>query len=422
MSDMLSISPRRNVSGHVTVPGSKSYAQRVIAIAALIEEDVQVEGLTRCDDVNSALKVIRTIGVDISETSRGFSFKGSMDRSKDYRINCGEAGLSTRLFSTFSLLTDRSFCIDGKGSILQRPMNMVIDALSQAGKSIQSNDGKLPLEIHGKTQQLGFEIDGSTSSQLLTGLLIVSPFLGKDITIKVKDLKSVPYIDMTVKVMQSFGLDVQHENYDVFDIKPFQKSNGSNHYVVEGDWSAASFLIVAGLIGGEVKISGLNQHSLQADKKILEVVTITGGKYEWENEDLNIQSASLSPFSFDATHCPDLFPPLAVLAAMIDGTSEIKGVHRLKHKESDRSTALVNELSELGIVINEIRDDLRIEGLSASENIEGGNVFSHNDHRMAMALALMSLRSSGDIIISGASSINKSYPGFYNDFFSLTNL
>ena len=422
MSDRIIISPRNMVSGRLTVPGSKSYAQRAIALAALVEDSVEIEDMTICDDVKAAMDIIETLGVELSQRGDRYVFHGAFDKSKEHSINCGEAGLSTRLFSAFSLMTDYSFQVMGRGSILKRPMDMVIDALTQAGKNIKSYVGKLPLVIDGHADNFLLSIDGSSSSQLLTGLLIVSPFLGKDVTIRVSNLKSTPYIDMTLEIMRSFGLTVNHQEYETFQIRSFQEINPSKIYSVEGDWSAASFFVVAGLIGGVINISGLNKDSLQADKLILDVVDLVGGRFTWKGGDLIIERATLYPFKFDATNCPDLFPPLAVLAAMTDGTSEINGVHRLKHKESDRSSALIKELSKLGVSIKVINDSLVIEGSAAAEYVKGGEVSSHNDHRMAMALALMSFRSSGDIIISGASSINKSYPNFYKDFISLTKI
>lgn len=416
------IAPVQSVSGRLTVPTSKSYAQRAIALAALIEEPVVFNHLTLCDDVIAALDVVKRLGVDIQQVEGSFVLNHSLDRAIDHRINCGEAGLSTRLFSAFSLLTDYTFTVEGKGSILSRPMNMVIDALEQAGKTVRSHQGCLPLEIKGDTAAYRFHIDGSTSSQLLTGLLIVAPFLKKATSIEVDDLKSIPYIEMTLEVMRDFGLEVHHSDFKIFTIEPAKKIVPPADYLVEGDWSGASFLIVAGMINGKVQLDGLKKNSLQADRAMLDVMDKVGTRYHWESDTLCIQSSDLNPFSFDATHCPDLFPPLAALAAMIEGESRISGVHRLAHKESARASALVQEFTTLGIDIRAEEDDLVINGLLNGQMIKGGTVSAHNDHRMAMALTLLSMRSSGNISIKGAGSINKSYPGFFEDFHQLTQL
>lgn len=420
MSDQKIITPRRKIAGELDVPISKSYAQRAIALAALVKEPVCFEQLTDCDDVKAAMRIVESMGVSILKTENGVLMENSFSTDRAHQINCGEAGLSTRLFSTFSLLSNASFEISGEGSILKRPMDMVIDALMQAGKNVQHNAGKLPLKVEGETIQYFFDIDGSTSSQLLTGLLIVSPFLDHNVEIRVKDLKSIPYIEMTLQILKDFGLEVKHEDFKTFYISSGQQPKPPSIYHVEGDWSGASFLIVAGLIGGAVKLNGLNKSSFQADRELLSVIDKVGGEFEWNQDQLIIKGGTTRPFSFDATHCPDLFPPLAALAAMIEGVSRIRGVHRLQHKESNRAAAIMKEFTALGIQIAMSGDELVIRGLTEGQQLRGGTVSSHNDHRMAMALSLLSLRSEHPILIKQASSIHKSYPGFYDDFERLT--
>lgn len=412
--------PRTKVNGIMSVPGSKSYAQRAIALSVLSKNKITLQQLTECDDVIAALDVIEKLGATIVREGQLVYIRGGFDQHADHSINCGEAGLSTRLFSAFSLLTEKDFKINGSGSILNRPMDMVVDALEQLGKKVESNERKLPLIISGKTEQVNLKIDGSTSSQLLTGLLIVAPFLPFDLTIDVTDLKSIPYIEMTINVINDFGLQVKHENFEKFYIKGGQSIAESIDYKVEGDWSGASFFIVASLIGGPLRLKGLNKESLQADRAILEVVHKVGGSYEWNAGELIIKGAQLNPFVFDATHCPDLFPPLVALAAMIEGESKIEGVHRLKHKESDRAAVLIQEFKRLSVEISEDKDALVVKGLKEGEVVNGGWIDSHNDHRIAMALSLMSLRAGNTILIKDPDSIKKSYPLFYEDFDQIT--
>ncbi len=414
------ITPREKVGGNINVPGSKSYAQRAIALCALGNEYLALSQLTECDDVSAALGIIENLDCSIRYEGELLFIRGGIQKNQTYEINSGEAGLSTRLFSAFSLLTDQTYTVNGKGSILTRPMDMVIDALSQLGKSVKSNQGCLPLQISGETKEGELKLDGSTSSQLLSGILIVAPFLDFDLTIEVENLKSIPYIEMSLEVMRDFGLTAEHEEYRCFKVKGNQSINRSKTYEVEGDWSGASFLIVAALIGGELEMKGLKKQSSQADRAMLDVVIEVGGSFSWEDNNLIVRTADLVPFNFDATHCPDLFPPLVALAAMISGESRIKGVHRLKHKESDRASALIEEFTKLGIDVSNVEDDLVVKGLKASQFIVGGAVDSHNDHRMAMALSLMSLRSRKEIVISRPESIKKSYPLFFEDFDRIT--
>jgi 3-phosphoshikimate 1-carboxyvinyltransferase len=416
MESLKKITPIEYVSGEVYVPSSKSYAQRAIALAALIDEVVVLDHISECDDVHAALAIIQELGINEKREGSKLKFSDGLQLNRDVSINCGEAGLSTRLFSAFSLLTDHEFTVNGNGSILNRPMDMIIGALQQFGKRLESNQGKLPLRISGQKKPTRLRLDGSISSQALTGFLMVAPFLPFDLTIDVDDLKSKPYIDMTIKVMADFGLDVKHDDYKTFFIAGNQSPNVPDVYSVEGDWSGASFFIVAALIGGDLRLKGLAKDSLQADNAILSVIDDAGGSYLWQGEELIIYQGQLTPFEVDATDFPDLFPPLVALAAMINGQSTIRGVHRLKHKESDRAKALIKEFSKMGIFIEQQGDALIINGLKKGERINGGVYSAHNDHRMAMALALMSLRSSKELFIEQPEAIKKSYPLFFKDF------
>jgi 3-phosphoshikimate 1-carboxyvinyltransferase len=417
---MQKINPVKTVSGRLIVPSSKSFAQRAIAIAALTDDSVYLENLTDCDDVIAAQNIIQSLGAKTERIGKDLKLNGGVfnDEKGEIEINCGESGLSTRLFSSFSLLFESAFTVTGHGSILERTMDMVIDALEQFGKSVNSKEGCLPLKISGGTKKNEIQIDGAVSSQLLTGLLIVTPRLNHDTTIHVKDLKSIPYIDMTLEILKDFGVEINHDDYKTFEIKGNQRPQ-RNKYRVEGDWSGASFLIVAAAIAGEIELEGLNPNSKQADMKILEVLTQFGAKFNWKEDVLSISKNESKAFSFDATHCPDLFPPLAVLAACSDGVSIIKGTSRLEHKESNRALTIKEEFEKLGIEIQLKPDEIHIVGRGDSSFVKGGKVSSRNDHRIAMALSLFSLRSIDPIFIEQSEAINKSYPDYFSDFLSV---
>jgi 3-phosphoshikimate 1-carboxyvinyltransferase len=222
---------------------------------------------------------------------------------------------------------------------------------------------------------------------------------------------------MTLEILSDFGIEIDHDKYKRFKIKGNQVPNKSS-YRVEGDWSGASFLIVAAAIAGEIKLEGLNQNSKQADLKILEALTQFGADYNWENDVLIVKKAKAKAkaFSFDATHCPDLFPPLAVLAACSDGLSVIKGTSRLEHKESNRALTIKEEFEKLGIEVQLKSDEMHIVGRGDNVFVKGGQVSSRNDHRIAMALTLFGLRASAPIFIEYPEAINKSYPDYFIDF------
>jgi 3-phosphoshikimate 1-carboxyvinyltransferase len=215
--------------------------------------------------------------------------------------------------------------------------------------------------------------------------------------------------------MRSFEMPVPEvKNYERFIFHHHAKSSDSDilKYAVEGDWSGAAFLIVAGAISGDIDISGLQTWSVQADKAILQALEAAGGKFIFERDVLRVFTSPLKAFTFDATECPDLFPPLAVLAAYANGRSVIKGAGRLIHKESNRALTLQEEFGKLGTRIELSGDEMYIDG---GAKLNGAIIHSHHDHRVAMAMAVAALGANGPVIIEEAEAINKSYPAFYTD-------
>ena len=412
------IPSKKTINGEINIASSKSYAQRAIALAGLSQSSVIIRNLTNSDDVIAAQGIIQSMGAELKRNNNELLLsKGIFPKSaKVISINCKESGLSSRLFSAFSLLFDKQFRVNGEGSIKQRTMEMVIDGLNAFGKDIQSSESKLPLIIGGETAKYDIEIDGSISSQFLTGLLIVAPFLKEDTQITVLDLKSKPYVEMTLDLMDYFGLDVENKDFKIFNIRGNQSIKKAIDFSVEGDWSAASFLVVAAAIGGKVKLTGLSKNSRQGDREVLNAVQLAGANVRWDDGDLFIENNKLHPFQFDATECPDLFPPLAVLAAYANGKSVINGLGRLKHKESDRGLTLQEEFSKIGVKIELEEDKMIIHGNGQPTISKEITFYSHNDHRIAMAMTLFSIGNKQSIFIKNPNTIDKSYPDFYKDF------
>ena len=328
------------------------------------------------------------------------------------------------MFTPIVSLSNQRIAIKGSGSLTTRPMDFFDEILPQLGVDVQSNNGRLPLSVQGPFIPKDIEIDGSLSSQFLTGLLMAyaaspNPSEGgaSTATIKVNNLKSKPYIDLTLKVMKDFGLlvpkNINYEqfvfNYAVTSIPPL---GGGGAYTVEGDWSGAAFLLVAGAIAGAITVQGLDVNSTQADKKILEALKDAGAimSIQYEAIEISTPLLGLNAFQFDATDCPDLFPPLVALAAYCIGTTVIEGVGRLAHKESNRALTLQEEFGKMGIEIT-LQDDLML--VKGTAQLQGNKVHSHHDHRIAMACAVAGLKADGNTIIEEADAINKSYPNFY---------
>lgn len=402
--------------GTLQAPASKSYLQRAIALACLAEGVSIIQGYTPSKDVDAAIRIIREMGARVLIEANQLTIEGVGLPTKKMVLNCGESGLSTRMFSPIAALSNQEVVITGEGSLLNRPMHMIEDALTKLGKHVQTTNGKLPITFKRDLKSGKIIVDGSESSQLITGLLIALPLLKTDSELHVMNPTSIPYIQMTLDILADFGIHVSHENYSIYRMAARQKVNPAN-YRAEGDWSGAAFHLVAAAITGEVTLLNLNLKSSQADREIITALESCGAKLEEVENGISVCKNQLNAFQFDATHCPDLFPPLAALAACCKGVSEVKGVFRLKNKESDRGISIQSEFKKLGIDVEITNDVMLIHG----GKVTGGIVHSHNDHRMAMALAVLGLVSENVVEIDGAEAVAKSYPAFFEDFELLTN-
>ena len=405
-----SVSPF-SYQGKLSVPYSKSYLQRAIAIGLLSKDEVTIKGFTPGNDALAARSIAEELGAKTSLSGDVLSMSFQGNPAKVVAINCGESGLSTRMFSPIAASLFERTIIDGEGSILVRPMDMVIDALEKLGATVQSQNAKLPLHVTGKIQSGTIEIDGSESSQLLTGLLVALSFIPGESTIHVHNLKSIPYVQMTLDILEAFGVKVTHENFQTFCIPEVSLASKERFYKVEGDWSGASFHVVGAAMSGEIALSGLNPESAQADRAIVDAVKLAGANVAWIDNVLHVSQGDKKAFEFDATHSPDLFPPLAAMAAACEGTSVFKGVSRLASKESDRGLTIQSEMKKLGIDVELNGDEMRVAG----GKIKATTIDSNNDHRIAMMAGILATLSNESIQIADAQAINKSYPGFFKD-------
>lgn len=427
---IVSITPSK-VLGNIHAPTSKSSMQRACAAALLNPGETIIHNPGKSNDDLAAIGIIKNLGAEITADSNGslmvkvsnpLSAQESLlvgDLKGARSLNCGESGLGIRMFTPLAALSSNEITINGSGSLLTRPMDFFDEIFPQLGISIQSNDGKLPIKIKGPLQPKNITIDGSLSSQFLTGMLMAyGKAATEPVTITVNNLKSKPYIDLTLQVMKQFGYDVVNNNYESFLINPVNLSTTQPvNYTVEGDWSGGAFLLVAGAISGNILVTGLDIFSTQADKAILQALMDCGCTLSIEERQLAISLpssgvAGLKAFHFDATDCPDLFPPLVALAAYCKGTTTIKGVNRLAHKESNRGLTLQEEFGKLGVHIT-LQDDLML--VEGGTVVNGAVVHSHHDHRIAMACAVAGLPASGITTIEEADAINKSYPAFFED-------
>ena len=410
------------LTGTIHAAASKSSMQRACAAALLTKGETTIINPGKSNDDLAAIEVIQKLGANVQHTDNGrlvINSKGIYPVNNE--VNCGESGLGIRMFTPIAALSDQAITLTGTGSLLTRPMHFFDEILPKLGVQVQSQNGKLPLLIQGPLQPVNIEVDGSLSSQFLTGLLMAYGASGaNDVTITVKDLTSKPYIDLTLQVMKHFGWEVENKNYEKFYFKPHPQYSGPTpipstryqtpNYTVEGDWSGAAFLLVAGAIAGPITVKGLDTFSTQADKAILQALIDCGCELSIEPHQIAIGPLPLKAFHFNANDCPDLFPPLVALAAYCAGTTVIEGVSRLTHKESNRAHTLQQEFAKLGIEINFQDDQMLIKG---GTGVKGTTVHSHHDHRIAMACAVAALKAEGEVVIEDAEAINKSYPDFY---------
>ena len=414
------IQPSR-IQGEISAPTSKSAMQRACA-AALVKKGITLlRNPGYSADDKAAMDIIQQLGAQVSEQEGCVRIESKGVAPVSDRINCGESGLSVRMFTPIAALSDQGITVNGGGSLLRRPLSFFNEVLPQLGVQCTSNNGLLPLQIKGPLQPRDITIDGSLSSQFLTGLLFAyAAANATDVTIRVLNLNSKPYIDLSLQVMSDFGLKTPlNHNYEEFYFgkqSTSQFENAAIDYTVEGDWSGGAFLLVAGAIAGNLVVKGLDVFSTQADRAVLQALMQTGVSMSVEEEKITLRECALQPFHFNATDCPDLFPPLVTLAAYCQGTSVIEGVHRLTHKESNRALTLQEEFGKMGVEIR-LQDDVML--IQGGGNVQGARVHSHHDHRIAMACGVAALRATGEMIIDEAEAVNKSYPGFWKDLASV---
>lgn len=398
------------LKGVVAPPCSKSYAQRALAVALLAKGRSVLRNMDFCKDTLSALDCIQMLGAKVERTDDNtIVVDGGLAPQSD-SLCVGESGLSARLFTPIASLCREPIVINGEGTLLYRPMDMMIHPLRRLGVDVRDGGGRLPIEVCGPMQGGEIDVDGSVSSQFVTGLLLSLPLADNDTVINVAGAVSKPYLDMTIDTAARFGVAIEHNDYEQFYIAGGQSYTPTD-YAVEGDWSAAAMLLVAGAVAGEVTVKNLSMLSKQADVAVCDALVRAGAELTTEGNTVTAAHRELRGFEFDATNCPDLFPALATLAAAAEGESRIVGTRRLEHKESNRAEAIRKEFGKIGIEVD--LSEPNVMKITGGKITGGVEVESYGDHRMAMTLAVAALLSDREITIKGAECVSKSYPDFF---------
>ncbi len=402
------------VKGRVDAPPSKSHTVRAVLLAALAQGRSVLARPSRCEDALAALGLARALGARVEDRFEEIAVTGGAPPTGNV-LECGESGFCLRAATALAALFDSEFAVTGRGSLLNRPVGPVEAPLGALGARCETAGGFPPVSVRGPLRGGAAEVDGTHGSQFLSGLLMALPLCPGDSEVRVSGLRSGPYVRMTLACVEAFGGRVDREA----DLSSFRIRGGQRYRAgrveVEGDWSGASFLLVAGAVAGEAEVAGLDPGSFQPDRAVLTALSDAGAEITWGAEALRVRRGDLRAFDFDATDCPDLFPPLAVLACACSGTSVLKGVGRLRAKESDRAAALVSELGRLGGRLRLDGDRMVIRG----GPLWGGEVDSGGDHRIAMAGAVAGLLCPNGAAVVGEACVAKSYPGFFDDLDSI---
>jgi len=404
-------------------PPSKSSMQRACAAALLHKGTTLLSNAGDSNDERAALEIIQQLGAVVTQTISGaisirsdFDFFAQQTDAEPLPINCGESALCARLFTPIAARCSRTVTLTGEGTLLKRNLHFPAAVFREIGISIDESNCRLPITVRGPLQPIPVHVQAEESSQHLTGLLFAYASSVKiPTTITVRALSSKPYVDLTVDVLSRFGYRIDETVGDSYVVHPGNNMNNTEaSYNVEGDWSTAAFFLTGAAISGHLTLTGLDVFSKQADRAILQALMMTGVPLSITENHIKVGgitgSSGLNPFHFNATDCPDLFPPLAVLAACCNGTSVIEGTGRLGNKESNRKETIADLLGRMGISVT-LQDDLMI--IEGRQELNAVTVDSFQDHRIAMAAAIGALRANGPVVLEQADAVNKSFPAFF---------
>jgi len=413
-----------SVTGEVSAPPSKSYTHRAVIIASLAAGETVIENPLVSDDTLYTIDACRSLGADIELkgtrlviTGTGGQIKVAPDRQ---RIFAGNSGSTIRMVAPLAALAPTKVILDGDSRLRQRPLGDLLSALESLGAIIRSlgSNGYPPVEIQGgKFNTSEVTIPGRVSSQHVSALLMIAPYTEDGLRIKIADgLRSKPYVDITLDVMRAFGVEAVNRNYKDFLVQGGQRYK-ARHYRIEGDYSSAAYFLASSAIGGKpVTIKNLKTNSVQGDRYLLDILSQMGCSVEYQKEQVRVsRHEELTGVTADMGDYPDIVQTVAVVAAYAHGKTEITNIGHLRFKETDRLGDTAAELVKMGIKVEVTDDTMVVYGGKP----RGAEIEAHNDHRMAMSLAIAALFAEGDSIINGAEAVTKSYPQFFADLANL---
>jgi len=405
-----------HIQGNVQAPLSKSHFQRILALALLCEGTTEIQGICNSADSKAVIIIIQALGALVKVNANNMFVQGVGKQLKmPATLNFEESGLACRMFTPIVALSNQKITLTATGTLLKRPLKLWWDILPTLGVQMEEKEPFLPFYLQGPLQhQSQIDISESESSQYFTGLLFALGALGKETNLHVKNLKSTPYIALSLQVMEAFGVQVKEENFETFQIPAQNYKSPKNAIITENDWSGTAVLLTAAALAGKIQVTHIDHQSKQADSAIIAILKQVGAEISVHENSIILEKKALNAFYFDATHAPDLFPTLAALAIRCHGTSQIKGFSRLQTKESDRGAVILNILQKIG-ASHTLDDD--ILSIAFCENPNPISLWDcHHDHRIAMMGALISLHQKTPMQIKDPSVVHKSYAHFWQDW------
>lgn len=427
MTSLLTLSPIAKIGGQIDLPGSKSLTNRALLLAAVAHGKTTLSNILFSDDTDRMIQALKALGTDLTIDAQNHSCEvigraGPFDaQATDRHLDLGNAGTALRPLVAMLSLSEGRFVIDGDEYMRVRPIKHLTDALSNLGVPIEflGQPGYPPLQIKGGYPQGGaIELNGDLSSQYLTALLMALPLAPNDSTINiVGELVSKPYVDMTLAIMAKFGVKATHTRYHRFDVPGAQTYQSPGHLMVEGDASTASYFLAAAAIQGEITVTGVGSDSLQGDIAFADVLSAMGAAVTIKADRVSVRSTGvLNAIDADLNHIPDAAMTVAILALFAKGTTTIRNVYNWRIKETDRMTAMANELRKVGAAVSTTDDSITI---TPPDELLPASISTYGDHRMAMCFSLLALAPKG-ITICDPEVTKKTFPDYFNVFNAVT--
>ncbi len=427
MLESLTLQPIAKFDGTINLPGSKSVSNRALLLAAMAQGKTRLTNLLDSDDVRHMLNALKALGVhyQLSDCHTICDIEGAGGPLKAHsalEIFLGNAGTAMRPLAAALSLGQGDIILTGEPRMKERPIGHLVDSLRQGGARIDylEQQDYPPLRLRGGFQGGNISVDGSVSSQFLTALLMAAPLAMQDTHITIKgDLVSKPYIEITLHMMRDFGVEVSHDNYQVFHVKGQQQYRAVEQYLVEGDASSASYFLAAAAIkGGSVRVTGIGKNSVQGDIRFADVLEAMGAKIIWGDDFIECQHGVLNGIDMDMNHIPDAAMTIATTALFAKGETRIRNIYNWRVKETDRLSAMATELRKVGAEVEEGEDYIRVVPPLQLKHAE---IETYNDHRMAMCFSLVAL-SDTPVTILDPKCTAKTFPDYFKQFARLSQL